>query len=126
MLRPSDKLFNAASSARSAAASADGTRRMLLMAPLIASLPLTLPRVDEVASRLYERSAHLLDRPALGGRLRYMVGQQRRRFRPEEYGSRASRRLRAAARSYAPLRWRAADREGAGDDRAVWNRTGGT
>jgi len=36
---PSDRLLNVASSVRSAAAGADGTRRMLLLTPLIASLP---------------------------------------------------------------------------------------
>ena len=36
------KLFDGASSARAADASADGTRRMLLLAPVIASLPLVL------------------------------------------------------------------------------------
>ena len=41
-MRPSDRLFNTASSIRVDNAGADGIRRMLLMAPLIASLPLAL------------------------------------------------------------------------------------
>jgi hypothetical protein len=41
-MRPSDTLFDAPSRARAADAGADGTRRMLLLAPLMASLPLVL------------------------------------------------------------------------------------
>lgn len=41
-MRPSDRLFVAAASARAADAGADSTRRMLLVAPLMASLPLIL------------------------------------------------------------------------------------
>jgi hypothetical protein len=41
-MRPSDSLSDAVSSARSADAGADGFRRMLLLTPLIASLPLAL------------------------------------------------------------------------------------
>jgi hypothetical protein len=39
-MRPSDRLFNAGSRVRADDAGADGNRRMLLMAPLIASWPL--------------------------------------------------------------------------------------
>src|ERR1700745_213176 len=41
-MRPSDRLFNSASSIRADDAGADSIRRMLLMAPLIASWPLAL------------------------------------------------------------------------------------
>ena len=51
-MRPSDRLLNVASSARSAAAGADGTRRMLLLTPLIASLPLTLKVSAAHASKI--------------------------------------------------------------------------
>jgi hypothetical protein len=51
-MHPSDKLLNAASSARAAAAGADGTRRMLLMTPLIASLPLVFRTSAAHASKV--------------------------------------------------------------------------
>jgi hypothetical protein len=41
-MRPSEKLFNTVSSGLAADAGIEGTRRMLVLAPLIASLPLVL------------------------------------------------------------------------------------
>jgi hypothetical protein len=51
-MRPSDRLFNTASSIRADDAGADGIRRMLLMAPLIASLPLALKTNAAHASKI--------------------------------------------------------------------------
>jgi integrase len=51
-MRPSDRLFDAVSSARSADAGADGIRRMLLLTPLIASLPLVLRTSAARASQI--------------------------------------------------------------------------
>jgi hypothetical protein len=51
-MRPSDRLFNAASSVRADDAGADGMRRMLLMAPLIASWPLALKTSAANASKI--------------------------------------------------------------------------
>jgi hypothetical protein len=51
-MRPSDRLFNTASSIRADDAGADSIRRMLLMAPLIASLPLALKTSAAHASKI--------------------------------------------------------------------------
>ena len=51
-MRPSDRLLNVASSVRSAAAGADGTSRMLLLTPLIASLPPNLKGNAAHASKI--------------------------------------------------------------------------
>jgi hypothetical protein len=51
-MRPSDTLFDAPSRVRAADAGADGTRRMLLLAPLMASLPLVLKTSTAHASKI--------------------------------------------------------------------------
>jgi hypothetical protein len=107
-------------------------RRDLLVAPLLAALIpvtarasildpaetiLTLPanipwkpvrkrrllRADQMVPWLHERAAHLRDRPALRGRVRNLVGQQRRRIRPSPLCASVPRHLRASHRAYAAL-----------------------